>query len=72
MNIKSHRSMVVLQSPAARQVSTRRIYRASALMRPLPFKVQARLEKPKVFCDPRMPGGWAELDQILVGSSHAA
>ncbi len=54
------------------QSAASRIRKASRLLRPSAPRVQARWEKPRVFCDPRMPGGWHALDELLSGNDRAA
>lgn len=39
------------------------IRHASRLLRPRAPKLQARRITPRVFCDPRMPGNWQNVDE---------
>lgn len=55
-----------------RQTAASRIRHASRLLRPAAPKIQARMEKPRVFCDPRMPGGWHAVDELVAGGCQAA
>ena len=68
--MNKQKPMVVL--PNARRHNAARVPKASRLLRPLAPKAQAQLEKPRVFCDPRMPGGWHELKELVAGGCQAA
>ena len=66
-----HKAMATLQVSPSSPVA--RIKKASRLLRPgAPRKAQVRLEEPRVFCDPRMPGGWHELRERVAGEVRAA
>ncbi len=61
MKFKTRTPMAVLTRPATRNAAESTRVRPSRLLRPTVLRTQARVEKPRVFCDPRMPGSWREI-----------
>ncbi|MGJ8669213.1 MAG: hypothetical protein ACSHXK_06970 [Oceanococcus sp.] len=68
--MNKQKSMVTVR--VVRSNNVIRVRKASRLLRPMAPKIQAKLEKPRVFCDPRMPGGWHELKELVAGGCQAA
>ncbi len=61
MKFKTRTPMAVLNRPVTRSAAESAVVRPSRLLHPLRARAQVRMEKPQVFCDPRMPGNWREV-----------
>lgn len=61
MKFKTRTPMAVRKQSATRSAAESTVVRPSRLLHPLRTRAQVRMEKPQVFCDPRMPGSWREI-----------
>lgn len=61
MKFKTRTPMAVLTRPLTRNAAESTKVRPSRLLRSSRTQAQARIDKPRVFCDPRMPGSWREI-----------
>ena len=71
MKFNTRPPMAVLTRPLSRSAAESAAVRPSRLLRPLRNRAHVRLESPRVFWDPRMPGGWTEESPVSMPDQAA-